>query len=175
MTWVVSLVPALDDPWSSVTPIRLGRVPIGQPTPDLFALVARDDVPEQRIDLYRTDEYYFRDQAFVWHEWVALGFGERVYLVALRNAKVLTIPLPEYFQDFHPTNEFLIVLSGSGLTRIEPNGTVAWQTDSLAMDGTSVDRIVDGVIHGSGEWDPPGGWRRFAVRLHDGQLIAAAV
>ena len=175
MTWVVSLAHALDDAWRSLTPTRLGPVPTNEPTPDLFALITRDGIPERRIDLYRTDEYYFRDQALIWGEWIALGFGERVYLVSLRAADARTIPLPGYFQDFHPRDEFLIILSGSGLTRIEPDGTVAWQRDSLAIDGTSVDRIVDGVIHGSGEWDPPGGWRRFAIRVRDGQLIAAAV
>lgn len=52
-----------------------------------------------------------------------------------------------------------------------PSAFVA--TEQLGIDGVVVS-IVDvekSLVHGQGEWDPPGGWKPFTVRLGDGTRV----
>ena len=50
------------------------------------------------------------------------------------------------------------------------NGSIVWQSTELGVDGVVVSGVADGVIEGEGEWDPPGGWRRFRILLSSGTL-----
>jgi len=57
------------------------------------------------------------------------------------------------------------------LFRINRNGRIAWKTEALGLDGVVVDAIDDKVILGQAEWDPPGGWRPFQVKLESGEIL----
>lgn len=46
-----------------------------------------------------------------------------------------------------------------------------WTTQRLGIDGVIVDGVANGIIEGQGEWNPPGGWERFRVKLDSGSLI----
>jgi hypothetical protein len=85
--------------------------------------------------------------------------------------ETITFELDSYFGHFYPSDEWLILASGYRLLLISPTGSVAWKTEELGLDGVIVDSIADGLIHGQGEWEPPGGWRPFQVRLDTGEKI----
>ena len=137
-----------------------------------FALVTTADRTAIRVDLYRASEYYFRDEVIAWHDWIVVGFGERAFLVHALDLHVLEIALPLYFEAFRASDEYLLILAGQGIVRLDPRGRVIWTNDQLAIDGVQLDAIEDGLIHGSGEWDPPGGWRPFRIRLDTGEIVA---
>ncbi len=169
----VVLSEVVDPPWTRVPSVSVGRVPAGRGTPLFYVLVESDERPEWRIDVYggAGEETYFRSAAVPWAGGVALGFGWQVYLIAGPDSTVRTLQLGCYFQDFRVGEDYLLVLFGEGLMRLGPTGEIIWENGELAIDGVVVDAIDSGVIRGRGEWDPPGGWRPFAVSLADGSPV----
>jgi hypothetical protein len=57
----------------------------------------------------------------------------------------------------------------SRVYRIQPDTTTAWRADGVAIDGVRFEGAADGIVRGSDEWDPPSGWRPFALRLDGGR------
>lgn len=141
---------AIHEPWLSLEPIRIGGAgTIG--TPDLFVLVQDGDKPVLRIDVFGNLGAF--TEAIAWYGKVVVGFGDIVVLVGLADRSTTEIRLGSYFGSLYPHDDFLLVASGERLFRIEPDGTVAWRTQEIGIDGVVVDDILDGVIHVQGEWD----------------------
>jgi hypothetical protein len=154
--------------WLSIAPVRVGVIPVGLGTPDCYVLV-RTGSRLLRVDIYETPDS-FRD-VLIWKDFAVIGFGSSIFLVSLSTHHARTIKLQDYFGHLYCDGEVFLAASGSQLLRLDINGTLMWTSDELGIDGVIVDHIVDGIIHGQGEWDPPGGWRDFAVRLDSGSVI----
>jgi hypothetical protein len=58
-----------------------------------------------------------------------------------------------------------------GIARLDATGDVRWMNDNLAIDGVEIDAVAEGEVRGRGDWDPPGDWRHFAIRLATGEAI----
>jgi hypothetical protein len=155
-----------------MSPLRLGQIPSGLPTADLLVTISDDDSALLRVDLYGHSEEIFPFQdALVWYNRVFVGFGHRVYVIDLKKQSASEIylgPLLGYFGHFYASQDYLLVASGECLLRLAPDGTILWQTPNLGLDGVVVNSVEKGVIRGEGEWNPPGGWRPFALRLDSG-------
>jgi hypothetical protein len=65
------------------------------------------------------------------------------------------------------------VTDAGGLYCINKSGGITWKNANLGIDGVIINDIMDGKIHGSGEWDPPGGWRDFILEEDTGRIITA--
>ncbi len=168
----VSFLTALDSPWTGMEPVRLGQAPTGHGTPDRFVAVASDEGPLLRVDLYQArDESFAFEEVRLWSGFVVIGWGHRVYLVELRTRAVSSLDLGSYFSNLYLAEQCLLVASAKRLFRVEPDGSLLWRSDDLGMDGVVVHQVADGVVQGEGEWDPPGGWRPFQVRLRNGQRM----
>jgi hypothetical protein len=153
-------------------PVRLGRVPTGLGTPDRFVAVESGEGPLLRVDLYQSiDECFAFEEVCLWSSFVVIGWGHRIYLVEPRTRAVWAHDLGSYFSHLHPGEHYLLVASAERLFRVEPDGSMLWRTDVLGIDGVVIDHVASGVIRGSGEWDPPGGWRPFQVSLSCGQRV----
>jgi hypothetical protein len=153
-------------------PVRLGSVPTGVGTPDGFVAVEVDEKPLLRIDLYRPrDEAFAFEEVRVWFQFVAIGWGEHVYLVDPRTRRVLAIRLGSYFGHMYSAENDLLIASAERLFLVAPDGAVRWQSEHLGIDGVVVDKIDGEVVYGEGEWDPPGGWRPFSVSLRNGHAV----
>lgn len=164
---------AIDAPWTTMEPIRLGRIPSGQGTPDRYVLLDSDDGPLLRVDLYRAaDECYAFESARIWQQFLVLGWGHRLYLIVFNSRAVSEISLGAYFCDLHAENDSLLVSSAERLFRISLTGAVLWKSRPLGIDGVVVKRVEAGLVHGDGEWDPPGGWRLFRVGLDSGECAS---
>jgi len=171
----LELTHALDERWAALPPVRAGRVPPGEGTPESYLLIERDDGERIRADLYldRYAEDHIATDAVAWGGWVAIGLGRGVYLLDVETRAVRTIRLPMYFQRFVASAAWLLAVSGAGITRLNPRGEVEWENAAVAVDGVIVDDVYDGVITGDAEWDPPGGWRPFRVELATGRSLPA--
>jgi len=156
-------------------PLRLGKIPAGLGTADLFVTISDDDRALLRVDLYgdASREIYCPPDALVWSDRVFVGFGYRVYVIDPRNQSASEIYLGREFLHFYANQAYLLVASAESLLRLAPNGTILWQTSNLAIDGVVVNTVENGLIQGEAEWDPPSGWRPFTVRLDSGALLAA--
>jgi hypothetical protein len=161
-----------DAPWERVELLRVGCVPTVPRKPDVYVLVENDGAPFIRVDVYDDEDCYAFEDVIVWREFVVIGFGSRVHLVNYETQGVITYEFDSYFGHFYPGYEWLITASGNRLLLISPTGNVAWKTEQLGLDGVIVNAIENNLIHGQGEWDPPGGWRPFQVKLDTGEKIA---
>jgi len=158
--------------WRRVESVTVGRVPPGQGTPDRFVTVRNGAQPLLRVDVYADDEDAspFSDVS-IWHGHAVVGFGHHVHAVSLAQRAVTTIQLDSYFGNLYPTRDYLLVASGVRLFRIEPDVCLGWTSEPLGIDGVVVTDPGPPVIHGQGEWDPPGGWRPFSLSAADGRPV----
>ncbi len=166
--------PALDSPWATMPPLRHGKIPAGLGIADLFVTISEDNRALLRVDLYGNSwDFTFKD-ALVWYDRVFVGFGYSVYVIDPKKQSASEIYLGPYsdFRHFHACQDYLLVASGDSLLRLAPDGAILWQTPNVGLDGVVVNSVENGLIQGEGEWDPPGGWRPFALRLDSGTLIS---
>jgi len=69
----------LDSPWTTMPPLRLGEIPSGLGTADLFIMISADDRPVLRVDWY--DDFPMESDpldTLVWCDRVFVGFRHRV-------------------------------------------------------------------------------------------------
>jgi hypothetical protein len=166
ITWLDSI----DLPWLEIRPSRIGDIPAGLGTPNKYILLAQDGQPVLRVDAYRSSEecFAFHD-AIIWNSYLVVGWGDCAYLIDIDSGAVTKHALGMYFGQVYATDECLLVASGERIWRINHDGSIVWKSDVLGVDGVVVSRIAHGIINGEGEWDPPGGWRPFRIRLDSGQ------
>ena len=164
----------IDSPWLEMQSVRIGDTPAGTGTPDKYVLVTQRDGSLVRVDAFRSsDESFAFNDAVVWHHFLVIGWGHRVYLVHIESLAVITHTFDSYFGHLYTQNDFLLVASGEMLFRIAPDGSIVWKSNVLGIDGVIVYDVADGIINGSGEWDPPGGWQPFTLCLNSGRQINA--
>jgi hypothetical protein len=162
----------INAPWTEMEPIRLGQVPAGLGTPDCFLTAEGEQGPLLRVDLFRSNEesFPFKEIA-VWSSFMAIGWGHHLYLVEPKTRKVSDLNLGSYFGHMYKAEGDLLVASAERLFCVAADGSLLWRSVTLAIDGVIVDRVDNGVVQGQGEYDPPGGWRQFAVSLRTGQAV----
>ena len=162
----------IDRPWTSLEPVRVGKIPAGQGTPDEYLLVSEQGTPLLRIDIYLdTSESQTFREAVAWREWIAVGFGDRTYLVSASGRPTVFIPLGSYFGHLYPGGDGLLVASAERLLCVGASGELVWVSGQLGIDGVIVSGIERKVVAGEGEWDPPGGWRPFKIDLDTGSMM----
>ena len=131
-----AVVLALDSPWTTMPPLRLGKVPAGLGTANLFVTISDDDSALLRVDLYSdsSDDTTIQD-AVVWYDRVFVGFGHRVYVIEPRKQSASEIylgPFSGYFRHFYASPDYFLVASGDSLLRLAPDGIILWQTPNSA-------------------------------------------
>ena len=170
MTLFARMSAVVETEWLSADSLRVGGVPAALGTPDLYVTVADDENPVLRVAVYAygPDCFAFQD-AIVWRGNLIIGFGSHVHAVSLADRSVVSIALESYFGHLYPTGDYLLVSSGARLFRMEPDRSILWASEPLGIDGVVVGEPGPTVVRGEGEWDPPGGWRPFAVFAADGR------
>ncbi len=162
----------IDLPWLELGPCRIGGSPSGLSTPTQYFLLADAGQPVLRVDAYSSsDESFAFTEAIVWHDFLVIGWGDHVYLIHVDSRSVIKCHLASYFGHLYPYDNYLLVASADRIWRIAPDASIAWRSDVLGIDGVIVNDVDGGIIDGSGEWDPPGGWQSFQIRLDSGQLV----
>ena len=172
----VEIAEVIDSPWTAVSAMAVGSIPTGRGTPNLYALVREDGEPAFRIDVYgnRNSESYFRSEAVAWRNNVVIGFGWRVFFINALTRGAIEVDLDCYFESLRAGSEYLLVVFGTGILRLDPRGSVVWENSDLAIDGVAIQGIEGDLIRGVGEWDPPGDWRGFTISLTSGRSTGSS-
>ena len=157
--------------WLTLPPLRLGRIPSGVGTADLFVTIEDDLRPVLRVDLYADQSPFYREDAILWGERGFVGFGNSIYVIDPNARSGSTLRLGSYFADFYWSQEYLLAATGCSLLRFSPTGDVLWKASSLALDGVWVKEVDRGLVRGEGEWDPPNGARPFVLQLESGRQV----
>lgn len=162
--------PAHGPEWSRLAGVQLG--PPSPGTPWLYLLVCRGQRPWLRLYLELQDgDCDCFQEALVWQSALWVGFGSRVFRLALEDMRLREFPLDCYFGSFFPLQRWLLVCSASRLLCLDGSGEQIWRSPELGVDGVLVQDVSGQVIEGQGEWDPPGGWRDFRLDLKTGVLL----
>jgi hypothetical protein len=172
MVLVAKLSSQIDEMWLALDPVRLGSVPTGVGTPHRYVCIEDEEQAVLRADVYLgADEYACFEQTAEWRGFVLIGLGEHLHLIDVGTRGATSIPLGSYFGSLICLPECLLVASAQNVLGVEPDGRVLWTSNRVGIDGVIIDQVDDGVIDGHGEWDPPGGWRRFKLGLADGASV----
>jgi hypothetical protein len=163
----------MDPPWNAMSPVRVGRMPPGTATPDVFVTVERDAEAVLRVDVYADQDPTPFREAIVWSDLLVIGFGAKLHIVSLTDRAATSVSLGWYFGHLYPLAERLLVADAEQLRCLDRTGRVLWCSGDLGLDGVVVEDVENGVIKGSGEWDPPGGWRPFRLALSTGERLSA--
>lgn len=170
----VGLAKTIGPPWSEMSPRLLGEVPATFGAPDLYGLVSAAGEPQLRFDLYLGRcEYHCFQEAAIWNGFVVIGFGERLHLVDIQSGRHLEFKLGSYFGSLWLEEAFLLAASAQQVFCIGSDGALLWCSPQLGIDGVVMHEVINQILRGSGEWDPPGGWKDFSLSLEDGTLLSA--
>ena len=132
-------------------PLRLGRVPSGVGTADLFVTIEDDNGPILVPIYTRTNRLSSKK---------AQSSGARGDLLVLETRSDVidpethvgsTISLDSYFADFYWAKEYLLVATGRSLMRFSSVGDLLWKASGLGLDGVYVTNVDGSVIKGEGE------------------------
>lgn len=110
---------------------------------------------------------------------IAILYGQHVHIFEIANQQIRSIYLNDYVGHLYPLPDvYAGVLSDTFLVAtfeyvflVDIQGNIIWQSEMCAIDGVTINEVADGIIHGSGEWDPPGGWEPFRISLSNGKFI----
>jgi hypothetical protein len=171
------LAPSNFDEWRHVRHRVVGQASVAGGEPLLSLGIIANGMPTWRIDLHRGLGYScFQDVRCVGSS-VYIGFGQHVIVFDSKHERVSLHPLDGYFGHLYVAADLdtsestfgLLAVSASELLRFDDQGQLQWRRSGLGIDGLLVDSVEQGMILGRGEWDPPGGWRPYRVRLDSGE------
>jgi hypothetical protein len=163
--------PMIEEPWTTMHPLRLGSVPTGLGTADDFLKISKDGHPFLRVDLYSNGSEHVFDSELVWHGHIFVGYGDTIFVIDPELKVASTIPLEWYFGHFYSGDDYLLAACAQQLLRFAENGEILWKSPELGIDGVVVNSVANGLIKGEGEWDPPGGWKPFVLYFDSGKLL----
>jgi hypothetical protein len=165
--------------WAAAESLAIGRrAPASEPDARVGVMV--DEAPTLRVDVFTNLECTTFSEALCIAPVVAIGYGGHVHFVNVRTREAKAVELSGYFGALYTAEEMglpdrpfdFLVASADSLLRFSADGSLLWRAERLGIDGVRVDDVVGCRIDGSGEWDPPGGWKPFAVDLATGHRIA---
>jgi hypothetical protein len=164
------MVSILDDKWAPLAPVKVGREAGGGAAPSRYVLVSSSGAPFLRVDLYESGEPECRafEATELWAPWVVVGYGHWVHLISTESKQVTSFDLGAYFGHLYFFADCLFVASCDYVFRIAKDATLQWRSEQVGLDGVLVSEISSEQIEGSGEWDPPGGWRPFCISAKTG-------
>lgn len=103
-------------------------------------------------------------QALITNQLLAVGYEEHFYLYDLpANRNLLSLKLEGYFGHLYAEADFFYIADACGIYCIDQDASVRWHNNNLGIDGVIINAFSETTISGSGEWDPPGGWREFVL------------
>ena len=161
--------------WAGTPSLAIGRGPLGG-TPDARVGITRGGAPFLRVDVHADREHVCFQAVRCVGSLVAVGFGGHLHWIdpALRTAR--SLEMDGYFGGLYTPDDFglpgqpfaLLAASATSLLRFAAGGELVWKAGELGIDGVIVHDVDGARITGTGEWDPPGGWKDFALELATG-------
>jgi hypothetical protein len=103
---------------------------------------------------------------------LGVGHEDHFYLFDLEtNTNLLSLKLDGYFGHLYLNDKLFYVASARGLYCVNDRGKLIWQNVNLGIDGVIIETFENDAISGTGEWDPPNGWRNFRLNKSTGAVI----
>jgi hypothetical protein len=98
------------------------------------------------------------------------GFGSQFIVFDLEHLKLISqMEFGGYFGSFSMDKEDIFIATDSEMYKLNLAGELIWKAGNLGIDGVILHNLAPDEIHGSGEWDPPGGWEDFILDRESGK------
>ena len=137
-----------------------------------YLIVSQDDSEKNFYEIRYDVHCSPFKQAIIADNVLAVGYEEYFYLFDLSaNTNILRLKMEGYFGHLYTDNGFFYLADAQGLYKIDKKANLNWHNNNLAIDGVIVTEFTPEKIKGSGEWDPPGGWRDFILNKETGIII----
>ena len=138
-----------------------------------YLIIKNDDTSNSLFEIkYETHCSPFK-QALKVDNLLAVGHEEYFYLFNLTtNKNLLRLKMEGYFGHLYYDADSFYIADAGGLYCIDKKAFIRWHNNSLAIDGVIINEFTENKIVGSGEWDPPGGWRDFILDRQTGVTIS---
>jgi len=136
-------------------------------------LILTGDDPVQHVFEIRFDYHCspFKEALLI-DDVLAVGHEGCFYLYDLvQNVNLTTIEMDGYFSNLYSYGNRVFVTSARSVYCFEKQGLLIWKNNNIGIDGVLIEKFTDHQIYGSGEWDPPGGWRDFVLDIKTGDII----
>ena len=102
---------------------------------------------------------------------LVVGHYQFVYFYDLVNCfNTIRLEVDGYFGHIYINDEVLYIADSGCLRCYNKNGKLVWCNTNLGIDGVFISDFTNEFIHGSGQWDPPDGWRDFKLDIKTGNL-----
>lgn len=147
--------------------------------PDYDVLVSENEKPKYLLHIYLFEEADCFHELKYSNNHVVIGCGENVYFFNTEQEEIKSYTLSGYFGHLYPIHdveadffeEHILVSSANDLLLFNINGDLNWISTTLGIDGVVVNDVIEGLIIGEGEYDPPGGWIDFKLDIKNGKNI----
>jgi outer membrane protein assembly factor BamB len=87
----------------------------------------------------------------------------------LSQKTLLVLEMDGYFGHLYINEDHIYVTAAGTIYSIDRTGKVIWSNNNIGVDGIIIEQFTSTEISGSGEWDPPGGWKDFVLDKKTGQ------
>lgn len=107
---------------------------------------------------------------------VAIICGDHLHIFDLVTHSFRSHPLEDYAGHIYSVpdvnsamlHERVLVATYAHVLLIDIHAGIVWKSSRCAIDGVVISSIVNDMVLGLGEWDPPRGWRPFQLDLRTG-------
>ena len=104
---------------------------------------------------------------------VYIGFGHYIFVFNTETRELVGHEVDGYFGHMYDGGDFehlpvqlsVIVTSASEALAFSRQGKLVRVWPNLGIDGVILKAVNGTQIEGEGEYDPPGGWRKFAIAM----------
>jgi len=137
-----------------------------------YILLKENDIIQKVFEIkYLTSGGPYKE-ALIFYKLLVVGHYQFLYLYDLMdNSNILRLELYGYFGHLYIHDNKLFVADAGGIYCLNNKGKIIWKNESLGIDGVFISKFDEGKIYGSGEWDPPGGWRDFILDKNNGRNL----
>ncbi len=136
-----------------------------------FVNVKNASTLEPLINLKITSDYppTFK-QSEVVDTMLIVGYGNRFSIFGLKKKEIkVQLSFDGYFGSFKVDHGEIFITTDAEIINLNLQGIKNWETNHLGIDGVIISQITETEIIGSGEWDPPSGWKSFVLDRKTGK------
>ena len=111
-------------------------------------------------------------EAAIFNKLVVVGHYQFLYLFDLvSNTSIVRSEMSGYFGHLYVNDNQLFVSDARSVYCFDSRGKMIWKNSGLGIDGVFISAFDEEKIHGSGQWDPPDGWRDFILNRINGYPV----
>lgn len=102
-----------------------------------------------------------------------IGFGNHVFVFNSKTKELASHRVDGYFGHMYDRGDFeqlparfsVLATSASEVLAFSSEGELVRVWPNLGIDGVLLHAVTGEQIEGEGEYDPPGGWRKFSIPI----------